>query len=909
MATKTVHPTNPIKKLSSKAAEIYRLDGGRICYLCFHCGFDSDSISDILAHIEIHFTSQNPIGTDELPEFADIKCEPFDEDSHPDPNRLEQVFVDCDIKHISDKEQCEEDDTYSTAETPQPFFGPDDNSTYLECLFEWKCVHCHCFFKKYSKLLHHLSQKHKNDPMMSVIDGTNKINAHYTLKCTLCSSEFFDSLSSQQHLKDFHPASPPVKCFSCCEKFQSAESLKHHTTTVHGSTDKDDEVTLESVEPKETPTQRMSKKHSVCIFCDKTITGRLEFMQHTFGHFSLKIFSCTDCPTNFQRLNTFNAHMKKVHSRRVAPKLSCRFCNVDHDSLLGLLTHSFMMHLDDGDRNNSIMDTTFDYQCRFCFKQFYKWTDVRAHLKDDHVHDELPNELPPAVIASGRKFTERARSKTYRSELLYNCLRCTATLCGSYEARKHEIDEHKATAKLVEYAQVPLSNPVHYRIVFMPEKKNFKCFDCNKSFETEIYLMRHRLTHFNVQIYSCTVCAQAFSSSGNATRHITKEHNTSFGIEYQCRSLTCRFCKVDFSDDNSFIVHSFKEHLYENFKLDENLDEICKYQCLYCNEIIMGRLCMDQHLQTHAGEALPETNSQDMRPEESSINELRHKASSSTFVSSVLKSFDCRLWQKHMQSLYTKPQIMKKNLQTMEHRQPVAKVHPETIVRNPNYKKKVGQQATNKTKKKKRRSPEGNNCNICNMTFPSNRSMINHRTKRHPETVKSSENHPLHACSICDRTFRERSNFNKHIQTHTKIHPYSCNMCEKSYRLKNSLDTHLLTHTNEKNFVCEECGKSFYTTSKLNFHKQVHENLTLQCDKCDKVFYTRNNFSKHQKTHTDNVRKRCKICSNTFKSAVSLRVHMALHDDKKKYPCRHCDMTFAQSSGRRGHERSRHGFV
>ncbi|XP_037044293.1 zinc finger protein 91-like isoform X2 [Bradysia coprophila] len=939
MATTTTIPTNPIKKLSSKAAEIYRLEGGRICYLCFHCGFDSDSIKDILAHIEIHFTSQNPIGTDEQPEFAVIKCEPFDEDSHPDPNQLEQVFVDCDIKQISDKEKCEEmDDTYSAAEIPQPLLGPDDNSTYLECLFEWKCLHCHSFFKKCSKLLQHLTQKHRNDPVMSVIDGTNTIKAHYTLKCTLCSSEFYDSHSSEQHLKDFHPASPPVKCFSCCEKFHSAESLKHHTATVHGSTDKDDAGTVqspESIQPKETSTQKMSK-HSICTFCDKTITGRIEFMQHTFGHFSLKIFSCTECPTNFQRLNTFNAHMKKVHNRRVGPKLSCRFCNVDHNSLLGFMTHSFMMHLDDGDRNNSIMDTAFDYQCRFCFQQFNKWTDVRAHLKDDHVHDELPNELPSAVIATGRTFTERARSRTNRSESLYNCLSCTTTLCGSYEARKHEITEHKATLKPVEYAQVPLSNPIHYRIIFMPEKKNFKCFDCDKSFETEIYLMRHRLTHFNVQPYSCTICAQTFSSSGNATRHITKEHNAFTETEYQCRSLTCRFCKIDFNDDNSFIAHSFKEHLYENFKLDENLDEMCKYQCLYCNEIIMGHLCMDQHLQTHAGEAaLPETNSQDMGPEESSINELRHNSEFKylclqcplkfrlPFVAKTHAKFAHKAEDHEKKSADdgTKAASVTErsthcltcNTTFMTWRSMInhsAKVHPETIVRNPKYKKKVGQQAISiTTKKKKRRSPEGNNCNICHMTFLSNRSMINHRTKRHPETVVSSENHPLHTCSICDRTFRERSNFNKHIQTHTKIPSYSCNICDKSYRLKNSLDTHLLTHTNEKNFVCEECGKSFYTTSKLNFHKQVHENLTLQCDKCDKVFYTRNNFSKHQKTHTDNVRKKCKICSNTFKSAVSLRVHMALHDDKKKYSCRYCDMTFAQSSGRRGHERSRHGFV
>lgn len=939
MSTTTIHPTNPIKTLASKAAEIYREDGGRICYLCFHCGFDSDNITAILTHIEIHFTSSNHIETDGHSQFADIKTEPFDEDLHTDSNQLEQVFVDCDIKPISDQEHREEMvDNYINTATPEhgTLFGSDDNSTHLECLFEWKCLHCQCLFKR-TKLMQHLRQKHKSDLVM------NDTKVHYTLKCTLCSSEFYDLNSSEEHLKDSHPASPPVKCFLCNEKFQTCESLKYHTCVVDGSTDGDDTVAIESIESaecKKSPDQKTNMQ-SMCIFCDKTISGRLEFIQHTFGHFSLKVFSCPECPTNFQRMNTLNTHMKKVHNKRLAPNLSCRFCKANHENLFELLSHSITDHLDDGERNNWIMDTSFDYQCRFCFKEFDKWIDVTTHLKD-HARDELPNEWPSAVIDNGRTFTERARSKAYRSEVLYNCLSCTSTLCGSYEARKHEIIEHKLNAKSVQQVQAPqLSNPLHYRVVFQPEmpvrseKKNLQCFDCDKTFETKIYLMRHRLTHFDIQPYSCMVCAQTFCSRAAAGRHITKEHSKGTEIEYS-RALTCRFCKLQLSDDNSFIEHSFNEHLYENFNIDENLDELCKYQCAYCNEIITGRHCMDQHLQNHADETLPELKSEDKAPEELSINELRHKAEFRYLCLQCTITFRLPFVARtHAKSVHRTEEIVTNTIEDdgtkttsvttkrgthcstcntsfmtwrsmINHR---AKVHPETIVRKPNYKKQVVPPASGKKRKKKRRAPEGNHCNICDMAFLNNRSMINHRTKRHPETVETTENRQLFTCPICGKSAKERSNFNKHMETHTKVRSYSCNMCHKSYRLKNSLDTHLLTHNNEKNFVCEECGKSFYTTSKLNLHKQVHENLTLQCDKCEKVFYTRNNFSKHQKTHIDAARKKCKVCGNTFKSAVSLRVHMALHDVQKKFSCRYCNMSFAQSSGRRGHERSRHGIV
>lgn len=927
----TLYTTKTVS--SSKAAEIYREDSGKIYYVCFHCGFDSDNITDILVHIDIHFTS-NDVQSEDLV----VKCELIDQDSHEvlNPAQIEQIFIDCGTKPKFYNEQCFTMDTSSDVFLPEPQKSPvtEENFKNMDGLFEWKCLHCQSLFKKYTKLKQHLIKHNSNDPVLRVIKGAANnekavtTKAHYSFKCTLCSSEFYDSLSSEQHLKDFHAAPPPIKCITCCETFCSTEMLTEHMSTIHSnSSTKEEVLPAETKKRNEIPAEAKTKQ-CLCIFCNKTFIGTLEYLQHTFGHFNLKPFSCPECPSKFQRINTFNGHMKARHHLRIEYKYLCRFCNdnVDYFNLLEFVTHAFTHHLDDGDRNNSNLDSIFYYHCRFCFEKFNKWSDACTHLKKNHAEDELSKGLPSAAMTSGRILTERAKSGSYRSEFLHNCDNCSNTLCGSYEARKHSITEHgnfeHVTEKRWVTELIHYSKPVAYRILQSkesPDKGSIKCYDCDSSFDSKIHLMRHRLMHFNVKPYQCTICSQSFSSRSHITRHTTKEHDMK-----EHRQFSCKFCSAEFTEDSEFITHNFDDHLYESFNIGENLDTMCKYECLYCSDVILERDLLDQHLQAHIDEVILETKGvQDTGSDESSVNRLRHniefmyvclhcpKKFRLPFVASSHAKFSHKVERYELPIKDTHCDLCDITFLTwrslINHR---AKLHPETITRKPQSQQEKNVCQTTK-KKKKRRTPEGNNCNICNITFLTNRSMINHRTKRHPETVVTPKNRPIYTCKIeiCGKTFRERSNFNHHMETHVKRHSFTCDICNKTYRLKNSLQTHMLIHTKEKNFVCEECGKNFYTTSKLNLHKQVHENLTFKCEKCDKVFYTRNNFSKHKKTHIENVRKKCKICANTFKSSVSLRVHMFLHDGTKKYGCRYCDQTFAQSSGRRGHEKSRHGFV
>lgn len=610
---------------SSKAAEIYRENSGRFVYVCFHCGINFDNIADTLAHIDIHFTAQINIKTDdETLDLLDIKCELLDDTSQEvvDPTQLEQVFIDCSNKmNLMNEEECPRMEASDILRDQQTLSVTSESLSDMEGLFEWKCLYCETLFKKFVKLKLHLI-KHTNDllpsrPVGMAYSETNSIKAEYAFKCTLCSLELYDSSSSEEHLKDFHDARPSIKCFTCNKTFVSPELLKEHMSTAH--TGKDD-VTI--VTPAKINRPKIFHVEGIdnptlCILCNRTFNGgTLDLLQHTFGHFGLQIFNCSECPSKFQNFTSINDHKKRKHSLTHEHNYDCRFCdNSSFTNLLDFVVHAFTHHLDEGDQNNSDLDENFNYDCRLCFMNFTKWLEASAHRKM-HAKDQLlEGVLPTLPMTNTRSFTERAKSGIHRTEFLYNCLACTSTLSGSFDARKHWITEHKPPTKN------GIDDPLQHRRISSTEKENFKCYECDATCESQYYLKKHVLMHFNVQPYTCPTCQKGFSFSSNAIRHMAKTHL----IKSSDNSflLNCRYCKAKYTKDSNFITHMFNDHLYVNFNINENLDGQCEYECVYCKEKFMQRNSMSKHLRIHKNEKIPkqETHTTSV---ESSINALRH---------------------------------------------------------------------------------------------------------------------------------------------------------------------------------------------------------------------------------------------------------------------------------------------
>lgn len=81
------------------------------------------------------------------------------------------------------------------------------------------------------------------------------------------------------------------------------------------------------------------------------------------------------------------------------------------------------------------------------------------------------------------------------------------------------------------------------------------------------------------------------------------------------------------------------------------------------------------------------------------------------------------------------------------------------------------------------------------------------RTPRTPRTGGSSTVSKPFACKLCDKTFAERGNANKHYRvSHLKQRNHRCTTCDRSFAFRDGLNRHIsMVHLNERPFVCTEC--------------------------------------------------------------------------------------------------------
>lgn len=87
-------------------------------------------------------------------------------------------------------------------------------------------------------------------------------------------------------------------------------------------------------------------------------------------------------------------------------------------------------------------------------------------------------------------------------------------------------------------------------------------------------------------------------------------------------------------------------------------------------------------------------------------------------------------------------------------------------------------------------------------------------------TAANSRSKTELCCSVCDKKFSHKGDFNKHLRKHTGEQPYKCDVCNKKFAHTSNLSRHLKLHSGIKPFECNVCQKRFSRKDKLISHQK-----------------------------------------------------------------------------------------
>lgn len=197
-------------------------------------------------------------------------------------------------------------------------------------------------------------------------------------------------------------------------------------------------------------------------------------------------------------------------------------------------------------------------------------------------------------------------------------------------------------------------------------------------------------------------------------------------------------------------------------------------------------------------------------------------------------------------------------------------------------------------------------CTTCNVKFPVNNYKL-HVKKNHSKIFK---------CNLCDKTFANNFNLQRHIFTHTNQTPFVCNLCGLRFSRQDNLKKHLLFHSLGNN-SCTLCGQQFQNLTALRRHVEERSNChttkfrrSLSCDVCFKKFSLISSLNTHKLLHTDKS-VICGHCSNPYANKKKLQIHIqSVHQksDVKQFLCNFCAKQYVSKAALDAHVARHQGF-
>lgn len=557
----------------------------------------------------------------------------------------------------------------------------------------------------------------------------------------------------------------------------------------------------------------------------------------------LESYDCKHCSAKFGQHEDLAVHNKKVH--KLQKPYECIICNKGFGFRTKLRDHE-LIHLNQR-----------SYKCDQCERSYNTASLLRNHKICVH---------------------------TDRSEWKYHCPHCSAAFPNKSNLETHVQRKHtNASNEWICYNcdkkfETKIGLCLHVRNYHTTNRPMKKCPECQKTFINQTVMENHLRSKHGIgdvklkqrnKKFECTKCGKKYTTQGVLNAHSKscdgiKRHNKPKEESFvkqdkEDQLLNCEKCSSTFKHSSLLLQHVLETHEANNDQEDspefissadlddkdlisKNEEHLISFSCEFCTEICISDKKFIEHLVN--------VHKKDMK---------------------VLKPFKCTKCSNRY--------IHYKNLQSH------CKQHDEThgyicSFCGKNFKAR-GELTVHERIHLNKRTYR---CEECNKGFNTYENLYTHNLIKHRDP--SSWN--FH-CTICDKRFPLKSNFDYHMRRHTNDRRFTCHMCDKAFITRDGVTRHLLTHTNVKEFKCEHCSNEYKTKKTLDRHlKKAHDignvKLTVRvrkhlCSVCPKRFYDATKLKRHIRTHTGQRPFACSMCDKRFIDKSYVKQHLkSVHD-------------------------------
>ena len=481
---------------------------------------------------------------------------------------------------------------------------------------KYKCEKCGKTFTRNDSLQRHncgVVRMLLEQPLEEIVKVLEK-EGKETYECVKCSKNFDSQVDAVAHYM-IH-SSEMLSCLKCNKVLEKGQTLADHECS-----------------------EEESQYAFPCDICSQSFKSAKYLHRHLVIHTDM--FKCKKCKYCFSRKDSLHKHVLKccpelAESYKI---LYCSLCYRVFSTKSGKMNHASKCKW---------------VKCENCARVFSSNNDMESH---ECYKDDTSAETPGVEFSCG-KCGKTFLNNYYLSQHqvihdeTYQCNVCKKNL-----KTQDELTSHNSICKLVQKIRTtgeamcdlcseiftkPKLLRLHYHIHTHPfecdkchkrfmkasglaghscksVEGTFSCKECDKSFTSKRFLVRHTAYSHSKQIYHCNFCGKGFNRRLKFQNHVCKLEDGSYGNivvkkgkRLVIEKLVCDTCGKTFSSRsnlNKHVIshgerqccckHCGKMFHYENYLRDHISSvhfNIHKYQCTDCGKLMKSKTGLIAHV-------------------------------------------------------------------------------------------------------------------------------------------------------------------------------------------------------------------------------------------------------------------------------------------------------------------------